>query len=91
MAVCSHLLIGSLGGPSYSPEVRWAVIAIVMVVGLALQWSIWIIASKSTYGVKWSEFLAFQMGALGMYLPRRQMISGELRKDVPYVDLRRNE
>jgi hypothetical protein len=91
VAVCSQLLIGSVGGPSYSPAVRWAVVAIVMVVGWVLQWSIWITAAKTTYGVKWSEFPAFQLGALGAYLPPKQLASGELRKTVPYVDMGRNE
>ena len=89
VAVCSQLLTGSLGGSSYAPAVRWAVLTIVMAVGWALSWFIWIAAAKSTYGVKWSEFLAFQMGAFGAYLPQRQLAGGRLREDVPYVDLRR--
>eukprot|EP01051_Picozoa_sp_SAG22_P014358 SAG22_NODE_1731_length_3703_cov_2.829634_1_plen_347_part_10 len=44
VAVCSQLLIGSLGGPSYSPAIRWAVVAIVMVVGWALERFFFILA-----------------------------------------------
>ena len=94
IAVCSQLLIGSLGGTSYSPAVRWAVIAIVMAVGWALSWAVWITTAKSTYGLKWSEFPAMQLGALGICLPVPSRSggdgAGQRRKEVPYVDMRRS-
>ena len=85
-AVCTRLLIGTLGGSSYHDAVRWTVIAIIVVLGLVVQWSIWITTAKSTLGVTWREFPGMQAGSNGIHRAKR---SGAERKNVPYVDLKR--
>jgi hypothetical protein len=85
-AVCTRLLTGTLGGSKYSAAARWTVIAIIAVVGFVGQWSIWITTAKRTLGVAWREFPSMKLGASAVYLSKR---SGEERKNVPYVDLKR--
>jgi hypothetical protein len=49
----------------------------------------WRRAGRSTMGIKWSEFSAFQGGVMGVRLPRSQISPGaEPRTDLPYFDPR---
>ena len=85
-AVCTRLLTGTLGGSKYSDAIRWTVIAIIAVVGEVAQMSIWLVTAKRTLGVTWREMPNMQLGTLAIHFQKR---SGEERKNVPYVDLKR--
>jgi hypothetical protein len=71
---------------TYSSNTRYAIASMALGLPFMLGWFYWLAASKRTLGTTWTQWLTSTdstLGAMGIYLPRKQLHSTQ-RTDVPY-------
>ena len=75
------------GSPSYPWWLVWAVVAILVCGGIVLQYIWWVVICCCTFSIKSaSEFIAFNLGVLGLRMPNEQLESAQVQDPVHYMD-----
>jgi hypothetical protein len=80
-SMATRLFITSLGdGTSFPSEVKWAVTGIFSATMFVGGNCFWVSIARRTFGFKWRELMAFQGGAMGMRLPRKDLLLQQLQQ-----------
>lgn len=82
-ALCTRSCIYLRGHEAYPPWLAWAVVAILASCWCAV-WTGWVVVTMSTFGVSLWDFPAFNLGLLGVRLPRSDLKRAP-QKVSPYV------
>ena len=79
-AMATRLLVLDVGGNSFPAAVKWTVAGCIVFFGVIVMYSFWFSLAKTTFSVSTCELPAFQVGALGWWLPKKHL-GKELREE----------
>lgn len=87
-ALVTRLLIGAVGGPTFSAAIKWSAFATIVSLPIVGGWVHHVALARRALGIKWSEFPSFQGVVMGIRLPRGDAIGAgaECKHDLPYFD-----
>lgn len=75
------------GSPAHPPWLVWAVMGVLAGGGIVLQYTWWVIICGRTFGVKLGpDFVAFNLGLLGLRMPTRQLEGAPENTSPPYME-----
>ena len=88
LALATRATIVLYGHPAHPPWLVWCVVAIIAGGGTVLQYVWWFLITTKTFGVRRRplEFAAFNLGLLGMRLPKRSLQDAPPQNAVPYME-----
>lgn len=88
VAMATRLLISELGNKTVYPvQIKWAVAGTSFVATTVGGFAFWFSIAHSTLGFTCKEVVAFQAGAVGWRLPKKDLQCEEFRQSAPYFDI----